>query len=170
MVFDWYTSDQHFGHKKIIELCNRPFSCVEEMDRELIERYRSCVRDTDRVAFVGDFSFSKPSRTVEIMKQLPGQKFLIRGNHDKGTTTHYLNAGFLLVIDEIVARLDGVETIISHYPPKDPNQSRVHGHTHFAGKLTNKAVHVGVDAWNYYPASGVEVQRLLSMSSAKDIL
>lgn len=31
MVF--FTSDLHLGHRNIIQLCNRPFSSIDEMDR-----------------------------------------------------------------------------------------------------------------------------------------
>lgn len=32
----WFTADCNFGHQRIIELCNRPFASVEEMDETIV--------------------------------------------------------------------------------------------------------------------------------------
>jgi|SRR6056300_701298 len=188
LLFDWYTSDQHYGHTKIVDKCGRRFSSVEHMDSEMIRRYREVVRPGDRVAFLGDFSFSGPQRTVEIMSQLPGQKFLIRGNHDRMTTALYQRAGFSLVVDQLRATIRGVETILVHYHPIDfvsvPYDGRVkyleslpllgdryaciHGHTHSRKRTHRSAIHVGVDAWDFYPAPGGEVERLVESMMAKE--
>lgn len=36
---DFVTSDTHFSHARIIELADRPFTSVDEMDTELIRRW-----------------------------------------------------------------------------------------------------------------------------------
>ncbi len=43
MIF--FTGDEHFGHKNVIKYCNRPFSDVDEMDREIIKRHNEVVGD-----------------------------------------------------------------------------------------------------------------------------
>jgi calcineurin-like phosphoesterase family protein len=37
----WFTADTHYCHKRIIELANRPFGSVEEMNEVMIERHTS---------------------------------------------------------------------------------------------------------------------------------
>ena len=80
----FFISDTHFGHKAVIQFCNRPFSSVEEMNERLIENWNSVVRDQDEVIHVGDVMFAgKPNL---ILPRLKGNKKLVLGNHD-----HYKN-------------------------------------------------------------------------------
>lgn len=53
----WFTSDTHFGHTNIIEYCNRPFSCIEEMNGKIINNINSKVKHNDILYHLGDFSF-----------------------------------------------------------------------------------------------------------------
>jgi calcineurin-like phosphoesterase family protein len=75
----FFTSDSHFGHANIIKYCNRPFSSVAEMDREMIEQWNKVVTMYDTVYHLGDFCFSAHA---PYFNQLNGNKFLILGNHD----------------------------------------------------------------------------------------
>ena len=55
MVF--FTSDLHLGHRNIIQLCNRPFSSIDEMDQRFIEKWNEKVTDADTVYILGDLMF-----------------------------------------------------------------------------------------------------------------
>lgn len=34
----FFTSDTHFGHSAILNYCERPYKCVEDMNNDLIKR------------------------------------------------------------------------------------------------------------------------------------
>lgn len=79
-----FTSDTHFGHAAVINLCSRPFTSVDEMDQEMIERWNAAVRPSDTVWHLGDFAHKcRPDRINWIFSRLNGTKHLIVGNHDK---------------------------------------------------------------------------------------
>jgi calcineurin-like phosphoesterase family protein len=42
-----------------------------------------------------------------------------------------------------------------------PNELLIHGHTHSTEKLNGTQIHVGVDAWNYAPATLKEIEELV---------
>lgn len=50
----YFTSDNHFGHERVIGFDNRPFASVEEMDAEMIRRWNAKVGKGDLVYFLGD--------------------------------------------------------------------------------------------------------------------
>ena len=77
----WFTADTHFGHARIIDICKRPFSSVDEMDRCMIANWNATVAKSDQVYFLGDFAYrADPRSTRKVFSQLHGQKFLIEGN------------------------------------------------------------------------------------------
>lgn len=89
----FFTSDWHYGHANIIRLCERPFKDIHEMHSTLIENYRKAVSPNDTVYFLGDICWN-PKDLPELLKQLPGYKVLIAGNHDKCfEQLHYANPG-----------------------------------------------------------------------------
>lgn len=79
MIF--FSSDHHFFHTNVIGFCKRPYSSVEEMNEDMVEKWNTVVSNNDKVYYLGDFSLSK--RAVEVFSlRLNGEKYLIPGNHD----------------------------------------------------------------------------------------
>jgi len=77
----WFTSDLHFGHRNVINYCNRPYKDLEEMHKALIKIWNDTVKEGDTVYVLGDFSLNKKwSQTI--IPLLKGNKILISGNHD----------------------------------------------------------------------------------------
>lgn len=166
--FSHFYSDPHFGHANIIKYADRPFTTAAEMDRELIRRYNEVIKPKDTVLWLGDCTFRWGEAFHSIMRKLRGKKLLIRGNHDKGKPT-MLTYGFEEVMDGPI--LWGDKYVLSHYPPRidigvppekikyynrrpvlEEGQIIIHGHTHEKERfIGNQRIHVGVDAWDYYP-------------------
>lgn len=150
----WFTSDTHFFHKNVIKLCNRPFSCIDEMHTTLIENWNKYVKPNDIIYFLGDFAFSGITKTLNIFNQLQGSKFLILGNHDPFKI--HKKIPWNDVRD--VKWLKNEKLFLSHYPHlswKNSCYGSYHFYGHVHGKLekTELACDVGVDKWNYMPVS-----------------
>ena len=52
----YFTSDLHLGHRGIIEMQNRPFENIQEMNQVLIRNYNAVVHKNDTVYILGDIS------------------------------------------------------------------------------------------------------------------
>jgi calcineurin-like phosphoesterase family protein len=149
----FFTSDHHFSHNNIIKFCNRPFSSVTEMNDEMIDRYNSVVNKRDIVFIVGDFSFdTKPKNHFD---KLNGQKFLIKGNHDKKKTIDLPWAG-VFDIKEVVINKQPI--VLHHYSMRSWNKSfhgswHLYGHSHGTLPPHGLSFDVGVDTNNFYPYS-----------------
>ena len=135
----FYIADCHFGHEAIIDLCNRPFQTVEEMDETMIENWNRRVTNKDTVCILGDM-FYKHKDPKSVIDRLKGYKHFIIGNHDYdwieqypfgfkeffGMAHHYdtLNDSFP----------GGGRVLLAHYPMlmwPNPNRSyMIHGHLH----------------------------------------
>lgn len=130
---NFYIADTHFGHSNIIRFDNRPFSNINEMDEILIKNWNKVVSDGDIVYILGDFSWYKEPETLDILKSLNGNKFLIRGNHDR--ISPKILKQFVKVCDYLEVNDKGRRVIISHYPMMSWNgqfRDSVHlyGHVH----------------------------------------
>lgn len=171
---NWFTSDQHFGHKNILEYCDRPFSNLDEMREALIANHNSVVQDDDFVWHLGDFSLH-PRYVEEVLPRLKGRNQLIAGNHDHvfhnftTRTERYLKAGFESVGRFGLIHIEGRQILLSHLPyeplagdkdmdrrflelrPNDSGMWLLHGHEHGTYKQRRKMIDVGVDNWDYFP-------------------
>lgn len=138
MKIDFFTSDHHFDHEAVISYSDRPYSCVDEMNRDLIARHNSVVKPDDTVCFVGDFTL-RPSILPEIVPQLNGHKILVRGNHDKPKDIdRYLAAGFESAHEKLWLLVGDTTYVIQHIPApwfytedkraRRPGEVIVHGH------------------------------------------
>ena len=162
------------------------------MNEELIKRHNSRVREQDTCVFVGDFSFANSEKTKAVLDAMNGTKVLIQGNHDKKSTVNKFDVAFM----EARITIAGYPVTIKHYPlkwpkfshlkerfvrfinnvpdpryldrhPVDEGQLHIHGHTHSKEKFRGNQIHVGVDAWDYYPVSLKEISKYIQQFKGK---
>lgn len=112
----WFTSDTHFGHENIIRYCNRPFKNAEEMNAELIRRWRETVPEDGIVFHLGDFAHGSSRLWNDILSALPGRKYLILGNHDMKSLRQGYMGKFELVAQQMTIRVGGQAIVLNHNP------------------------------------------------------
>ena len=162
----FFISDTHFGHANILNFKRsdgspvRNFSCVEEMDECMIQRWNSVVRPQDHVYHLGDVVMRQQVLDT-VMPRLNGHKRLVRGNHDIFKTKHYMR-----YFDEIygVRVLDGL--IFSHIPIHPESLGRfkgnVHGHVHGGWCGGSRYLDVSVEAVEYTPVPLYKLKEVLT--------
>lgn len=157
----WFTADTHFYHHKVIEYDNRPFADVYEMNDALVSRWNERVMKGDLVYHLGDFSFGTDHEIDSILSRLNGQKYLLKGNHDRPACTKNNRWVWVKERHEIKVQMPwGKQLIVlSHYAHRVWRKSHhgsfhLHGHSH--GNLDDIGgliLDVGVDCHNYAPTS-----------------
>lgn len=187
----WFTADHHFSHANIIRFCNRPFGSVEEMDRELIARWNLKVNENDTVYHLGDLTLQGTKAARAILSQLNGKINVIPGSHDRRwvsglkdgiwSRTRYL----VEVLPPLVTLILAKQTIVlCHYPMLSWDKSHygslhLHGHSHgtIPDSLSSDRqlppnqsrgfrIDVGVDNWDFAPASLTEIQTAIGEGDA----
>jgi len=156
----FFTADEHYGHIKILEYCNRPFTDIQEMDGELIRRHNELVGLEDTVIHVGDFTLKKTLQEANnYIRKLNGTHIFVRGSHD------YWNPTLPHIIEFTI---DGIYVVVCHYAMKTWARShygsiQLYGHSH--GKLEPQAnqMDIGVDTNNFYPYSFEDIKKKLKI-------
>jgi len=130
------TSDLHFGHERIIEMCDRPFGSVDEMNEALIANHNNLVNPMDTVYFLGDVAMGKIADSLPLVDRMNGVKILIAGNHDRcspyykhkredirETWYQEYRKYFSLIIPSIELMLGphGQSILLHHFPYADPS-------------------------------------------------
>ena len=129
----WIISDTHFGHKNIVKYCNRPKKHNDIMRQNWIE----LIAEDDTVLHLGDLFMGRKADAISWIDNLPGDKYMIRGNHDKQNLHWYADRGFKLVGE--FGRLywhDAAHRVcFSHYPEDQKLDwgVNIHGHIHNNG-------------------------------------
>ncbi len=109
----WFTSDLHLGHRSAINMCERPFETVEEMNETLIRNFNSCVKKNDTVYILGDIAHRTPVVEVnQLIGRLNGKKILCKGNHDKRYDVELFEG----IYDFLEISVHGVNVSLMHYP------------------------------------------------------
>lgn len=163
----FFTADQHFWHKNIIEYTNRPFSSVKEMNSTIIDNYRSIVGADDTVWFLGDLMLGGGLHKGNLecaIDQLPGEKHLVLGNHDRLTARDYMDIGFVdahswfpldLPLDDSFPD----RVFLTHDPAAVQNvtMNALTAHVHNRWVHQGSCINVGVDVWDFKPVSYEEI-------------
>lgn len=163
----WFTADTHFGHARIIDHCNRPYSSVGEMDAALIANWNSRVQPSDTVWHVGDFTLFGDVATVKKYRErLHGDIHLVRGNHEKKNQDFSGIFESVSDIAEVSVGVSGVNyrVVLCHYAMRVWHKSHqgawhLYGHSH--GKLSDDpnalSTDIGVDCWKFFPVSSQQI-------------
>ena len=170
----FFTSDTHFGHRNIIKYCQRPFSCIEEMDDALIANWNRVVGKDDIIFHLGDFAMGGSAEWSRLLQKLNGKIYLILGNHDLKT----IGAGFSRlegVAMQMLINVKGQIIYLNHYPflcygGAYRNTWQLYGHVHTGPAnrgldaprlkmMLPTQYDVGVDNNNYIPVSFEQVKR-----------
>mgnify|MGYP006289053705 CR=1 FL=1 len=174
----FFTSDPHWGHANILkyESATRKFDSIEEMDEVLIQNWNDKIKEKDEVYILGDLSFHKPNKTVEILKRLNGKKCLIDGNHDLKYLKHneFIEQFDGRVFSILDHKINGKHYVMCHYPMMAWNRSHygainLFGHLHSNWKGNNKQLNVGVDVHNLSPICIDEIEGLLNSLPERNI-
>jgi calcineurin-like phosphoesterase family protein/2'-5' RNA ligase len=153
-------SDTHFDHANIIKYCHRPFSSVAEMNYCMVKNWNDTVKDTDKVYFLGDWSYGRRARRASYwIKRLNGHITSIKAGHDR-----------LHGVQSKVLKVGDYTFLLIHDPDERPNNYDgwiIHGHKHnndpknypFINGV-RKTINVSSELINYIPVS---IDHLLSL-------
>lgn len=125
-----FISDLHIGHKNILNFSGglRQGTTIEEHDKWLLNSISSAVTKRDILYILGDLTWTE-EEGLERIGQLPGRKFLVRGNHDE----RFNAADLLSVFDDVFGLVKYKGAWLSH-APIHPDELRgkinIHGHVH----------------------------------------
>ena len=111
----FYIADWHYDHANILAFDNRPFKTIQEMNETLIERWNNAVSAGDTVYVLGDMFWCKASEAVPVLNKLNGQKFLIKGNHDRCNSGEFIKK-FVKVTEYLEVEDNGRNVVLCHYP------------------------------------------------------
>lgn len=165
----WLIGDTHFGHKNIIDYCDRPFKNISEMNEALIQNWNKVVNHTDEVFMMGDFALCGKDELIAYGKRLKGRKRLILGNHDGASINTYREAGFEYVYNYPIIVEDYY--IFSHEPIFVKNNGlyyNIFAHVHVNPEYVDyspRSFCTSVERINYTPISFDEVKE--KMKSAR---
>lgn len=158
------TSDTHFGHQSIVDWGHRKPTHNEDM----IASWNACIRKEQHpvILHLGDLTFANRDQTEQWVKQLGGEKYLIKGNHDNKSDKWYQDLGFTVIPPAYFQFQDKYgkwyRVLFTHEPvmplPFDQRHTgdewfNIHGHLHGDNHrnifTTENHFDVGTDAHNH---------------------
>lgn len=185
----YYTSDLHLGHERVIELCNRPYGSIKQMNEAIIYNWNSVVTEEDYVFVLGDLAMGNIAETLKLTERLNGIRILVPGNHDR-CWSNYRNSGPR--VDDLKMYTDSgwflhpqnyidpntkwrfchfpyagdvldKDRYTEHRPVRTTEKALIHGHVHNLWRMDSakRQINVGVDAWDFFPVKEDILERLI---------
>lgn len=159
----WIISDTHFGHGGIIRYAKRPANHNELM----FANWEQAVGPTELLLHLGDIAMTRGADEPRL-RALPGDKWMIPGNHDKLTVTQTLQRfgvkafkpPFSGTERRLIVNVGGQRVAFSHRPLAKTDTDwdvNVHGHIHINGwpraafESGRRYVNVSVEYTSYAP-------------------
>lgn len=131
----FYIADLHYGHANVLHFDNRPFKTIQEMNDAIVERWNSVVSPGDMVYVLGDMFWCTSKVAIPILDSLNGQKFLIKGNHDRCNDGQF--AKRFVKITEYAEIEDGNRKVILCHYPIPCFKNHYYGSYHLYGHVHN---------------------------------
>lgn len=162
----FFTADPHFGHARIIDMCQRPFEDLRAMETALIDNWNEVVGDDDDVHIVGDFAYKIGGQVLwRLFERLKGKKHLTVGNHDRTEVLRLPWASKPEHRRHLV--IDGQSVVLDHYAGRTWYRSnrgsiQLYGHSHGRLPGNDQSLDVGVDAWDFTPVTLPEIRARLA--------
>ena len=131
----WIVSDTHFKHQNIVRLANRPVNHDALMEKN----WRNVVAVPDPVLHLGDvgiwYNKTAMAEAEEIVSSLPGDKYLIMGNHDEKLGREYFEKQGFTILDPFTQVIEGRRIRFTHAPETEDWDwdINIHGHIHING-------------------------------------
>ena len=135
---DYFISDTHLSHDRIIIFERTEFKTIEEHDEFVKHKILSTVKADDTLYMLGDAGVMT-DENIEFWKNLPCKTILIRGNHDTQ------KAKLLEAFDEVsdVPIFYRKRILLSHEPlPVTSETINIHGHLHGAKLKSNNHLNI----------------------------
>ncbi len=113
-----YISDLHFYHGNLnFQMDQRGFGDEAQMNARMIRQWQEHVHEKDEVYVLGDFCMGTGEMANIILRQLPGKKYLIIGNHDRYLEDRAFDASLFQWAKPYAEIQDRHRRVIlSHYP------------------------------------------------------
>lgn len=173
----WLHSDWHLWHENLYGFTytdklgqerrvRERFICAVDGDAFIEQEIRRLVKREDHIWFLGDMTMGRENHNadafVRLMKNLPGHKRLILGNHDHLKPKWYIEAGFQKIKGSNL--LDGI--LMSHYPVHESSlgfrtKLNVHGHIHQNDSPPGPYYNACVEVNEYRPINLDEIKARL---------
>lgn len=146
----FFISDLHLGHENMA--IKRGFSCADEMNQYIIDKWNSVIDKRDMVYILGDLTMEK-KRDYPLLNILKGEKTVILGNHDRRQDVTEM----LKYVTNVAGMMNYKSKIIlTHYPihpcELDYRYSyNIHGHVHENSLEDKRYINVSCEVVDYTP-------------------
>ena len=173
---NFYVSDLHLNHAKIIDYCGRPYKNADEMNEAIIKNINKKVGKRDTLYILGDVGFGSVEEIVSLLKRINAKKILVEGNHDKRYLKHQDFLDCFQSTHEILEISDHQKKVVMfHYPMLSWNRA-FHGSIHLYGHVHNNKVpyeadnafNVSLEMLGYAPMTLPEILELKQGRTIKE--
>lgn len=138
---DYFISDLHLGHQRVLEFERSEFKTINEHDNFIINILKK-LKETDTLYILGDVGFN-----INLLKEIKAKKILVKGNHDKFGINKY-NEVFDQIYNYPIYYRNNI--LLSHYPhPVENHILNVHGHLHASKLNLNNYINANIVVRNY---------------------